>query len=537
MAELALLASIVQIADTGYRLSLKLYTSGEAISSADRTIITISKDISLTSTVLKELGEILRRDQEEKERICSENLIQTAGNTVKECLDAFEELDKMILKNMPNLSQGHRATRATMALEKLKWPFIQPRVQLLRGSLDMLRANISLMLNVLIYARHVSDRLVSKYIARYPRCWIKKFYSQAIRKNLRAPAPDVYDEARQKTIIEELVNAKDEYVRKFESLKLSIPASPLTQTVHNPGSRAAPAPTEGNVEPAQHASNTFHATTLQHAPPPPFNTFSANAFQNAPAPKHTSNTFSANTFQNTPAPQWPLPNTPASYPIMPMYPVAVQSDQYSSWLLLQHLNTLVANLVQEVYSPVYQIPAESRSRFTGAIRATHTTEIVEAERREPRRYASYGNVLSNMMMPPMTPQESGLQLGGDYPTEARRQSRGTNLFTAIQDPSLPSSAKPHQTRHSYSYIRSPDQKDKQEEVDMMQSRKTKRIYQNQEQPTIKRAKVGSMHCYLPSLLPRDEYQAFEDQPWCGELPEPERNDVVDDLVKLWTLVR
>ena len=162
MAELALLASIVQIADTGYRLSLKLYTSGEAISSADRTIITISKDISLTSTVLKELGEILRRDQEEKESICSENLVQTAGNTVNDCLDAFEELDKMILKNMPNLSQGHRATRATMALEKLRWPFIQPRVQLLRGSLDMLRANISLMLNVLIYARHVSDRLVSR---------------------------------------------------------------------------------------------------------------------------------------------------------------------------------------------------------------------------------------------------------------------------------------------------------------------------------------------------------------------------------------
>lgn len=166
MAELALLASIVQIADTGYRLSLKLYTSGEAIARADRTIITISKDISLTSTVLQELGEILRRDQDEKESICSENLVKTAGNTVKECLDAFEELDSMILKNMPNLSQGHRATRATMALERLKWPFIQPRIQLLRGNLDMVRANISLMLNVLIYARHVSDRLVSRHIAR-----------------------------------------------------------------------------------------------------------------------------------------------------------------------------------------------------------------------------------------------------------------------------------------------------------------------------------------------------------------------------------
>ena len=165
MAEIALIASIVQIADTGYRLSLKLYTTGEAISSADRAIITISKDISLTSTVLKELGQILGRDEDENERICSENLVQTAGDTVKDCLEVFEELDKIILKNMPNLSQGNKGTRATMAMERLKWPFIQPRVQLLKGSLEMLRANISLMLNVLIYARHTLERLVSRYFS------------------------------------------------------------------------------------------------------------------------------------------------------------------------------------------------------------------------------------------------------------------------------------------------------------------------------------------------------------------------------------
>ena len=167
MAEIALIASIVQIADTGYRLSLNLYTFGEAVSSADRAIITISKDISVVSTVLKELGQILGRDEDNKERICSDIFVLTAGNTVKECLEVFEELDKMILKNMPNLSQGNKATRATMALEKLKWPFIQPRIQLLRGNLDMLRANISLMLNVLIYARQESERLVLRYAARY----------------------------------------------------------------------------------------------------------------------------------------------------------------------------------------------------------------------------------------------------------------------------------------------------------------------------------------------------------------------------------
>ena len=588
MAELALLASIVQIADTGYRLSLKLYTSGEAISSADRTIITISKDISLTSTVLKELGEILRGDQEEKERICSENLIQTAGNTVKECLDAFEELDKMILKNMPNLSQGHRATRATMALEKLKWPFIQPRVQLLRGSLDMLRANISLMLNVLIYARHVSDRLVSRYIARYPRCLIKKFYSQTIRKKLRALAPaDVYDEARQRTIIEELVNAKDEYVRKFESLKLSVPASPLTQTVRNMSSRAAPAAIEGNVVPTQHTSNNLPATAFQYAPAPPFNPFSANTFQNAPAPQHTSNDFSTNAYQHTPAPQWPLPNTPASYPTMPMDPVAVQSDQYSSWLLLQHLNTLVASLVQEVYSPVYQISAESRSRFTGVIRATHTTEIVEAARREQRGYADWGHCqpsatrhsYSCIAPPPASRQYEPPSPQNSNAIPPRRSSVMSNLFMPpASGPQHP--APPPIRRPSVQIQRSPAFQKR------MQVQSRRREHEdNEEQPAIKRFKIEKvsastsdsfededeprqtyqpfedqpevpeperddvvdfsqdenmpmqMQVPMQMQMPTQTYQAFEDQPWCNELPEPERNDVVDDLVKLWTLVR
>ena len=605
MAELALLASIVQIADTGYRLSLKLYTSGEAISSADRTIVTISKDISLTSTVLKELGEILRRDQEEKERICSENLIQTAGNTVKECLDAFEELDKMILKNMPNLSQGHRATRATMALEKLKWPFIQPRVQLLRGSLDMLRANISLMLNVLIYARHVSDRLVSRHIARYSRCLIKKFYSQAFRKKLRAPAPDVYDEARQKTIIEELVNAKDEYVRKFESLKLSIPASPLTQTLRNMSSRAAPAPTEGNIVPTQPTFNTLPTSTFQYAPTPAFNPSYVNTFQKAPAPQHTPDTFSTKTYQHTPAPQRPLPNTPASYPTLPMDPVAVQSDQYIAWPLSHHLNTLVASLIREVSSPVYQIPAESRSRFTGVIRATHTTEIVEAERREQRRYADWGHCRPSayqhsysckapppaswqyeppspqhsiaMMAPPPASRQYDPPLEQEYDAiSARRTSGPSNLFMPIpasgpRQPAPPPIRRPsvHQQRSPAFQKRAQVQSPRREHEDDEEQPAIKRLkydgwevsastsdfsgdedkpsqtYQAfEDQPEVPEPEGNDVvdisqdgNMPMQMLMPMHTYQAFGDQPWCGEIPEPGRNDVVDDLVKLWTLVQ
>ncbi|KAK0512757.1 hypothetical protein JMJ35_004774 [Cladonia borealis] len=502
MAELALLASIVQIADTGYRLSLKLYTSGEAISSADRTIITISKDISLTSTVLKELGEILRRDQDEKERICSENLVQTAGNTVKDCLDAFEELDKMILKNMPNLSQGHRATRATMALERLKWPFIQPRIQLLRGSLDMLRANISLMLNVLIYARHVSDR-----------------------KKSRATVPGVYEEARQKTIIEELVHAKEDYVRKFESLKLSVPASHSTPTPQMIGSRAAPAPTEGNVAPTQHTFNTLPATTFQNAPTPQytFDTLPVTAFHNAPAPQHTFNSFSANTFQNTPASQWPLPNIPASYPIMPMDPVTVQREQHSSWQLLCHLDNLVKSLVREVYSPEYQIPAEPRSRFTGAIREIHRLEVVKAERSEPSK--SIGSSVSHCYL--FSPASSQYEPPS---IAASQRPLLSNMFMASEDPNPPSYCKGPTSNPPIA----PRRKRRFGEEERTQIQSTRRYLEYNEMGS-KRAKYDAWEDSAPSSA-----FSWDEETYLGnyaKVPEPERNDVVDDLVKLWTLVR
>ncbi len=63
--------------------------------------------------------------------------------------------------------------------------------------------------------------------------------------------------------------------------------------------------------------------------------------------------------------------------------MAVQSDGYRVWQLLGHFDALMNNLIREVYSPEYRIPAESRSRFTGAIREAHTLEVVEAQTREP----------------------------------------------------------------------------------------------------------------------------------------------------------
>lgn len=63
MAGLGKIASVLQIADVGLRLCLRLYTLGGRVASADNFIKSLFKDVSLTSDVLKELDHTLGSDR------------------------------------------------------------------------------------------------------------------------------------------------------------------------------------------------------------------------------------------------------------------------------------------------------------------------------------------------------------------------------------------------------------------------------------------------------------------------------------------
>lgn len=162
MAEFGIIAAVTQIADVGLRLSIKLYTFGEIVASADRSVISISKDVSLASGVLKELGQILDKDRES--RTLSENALQTTDGIVKECLEVFQEMETILVKKLPTLEgrgkegRGERVKRATAMLERLKWGYLQPELQLLRSNLDRLKSTLLLMLNVITYAEQVSEK-------------------------------------------------------------------------------------------------------------------------------------------------------------------------------------------------------------------------------------------------------------------------------------------------------------------------------------------------------------------------------------------
>lgn len=161
IAALAVIASVAQLADYGFKLSIKLYTYSSSVSSAPQNIRTLSTDISLTSTVLKELSQIIKSDEN---NVVSDGAIEATRRTVEECLKVFAELDEALSKSLGVLGsedgaeKGVKGKRRMVAMEKLKWPFKQPKMELLRSNLDRLKTSLTLMLQVLSYARDVSSR-------------------------------------------------------------------------------------------------------------------------------------------------------------------------------------------------------------------------------------------------------------------------------------------------------------------------------------------------------------------------------------------
>lgn len=157
MAELGLIAAVVQVADVGFRLSHSLYTFGQTVATADESILFLSKDISHTCSILKTLEHSLRKDHEAESY--SQIAVSDAGTIVKECHDIFLEMDRILSKKIKRIGLDGSSSRfAVSAVERLKWPVLRLRVLELRAKLDKLKSSLHLMLNVFIYARLVAER-------------------------------------------------------------------------------------------------------------------------------------------------------------------------------------------------------------------------------------------------------------------------------------------------------------------------------------------------------------------------------------------
>ncbi|KAI9765885.1 MAG: hypothetical protein M1839_005288, partial [Geoglossum umbratile] len=203
---LAIIASIFQVADLGGRLSVKLHTFGNQVAKADRSIQDISNDVALTCNILRELGDNLKKDQQS--RLCSTNAVTTADGIVTECLKSFKELDAVLDGSMAKMGIGsspHGKNRTVAVIERLKWPFLQPKMDLLRSNLERLKTTLLLMLNVIIYAKQVSK------------------YAQPTSLQIALSILE-----GQRELIKGLAESKKAYDKKFEALEKAIAGLQIT---------------------------------------------------------------------------------------------------------------------------------------------------------------------------------------------------------------------------------------------------------------------------------------------------------------------
>ena len=155
MAEVGLIASVIGIAGTGAKLSVTLYTLAETVNSADKSIKDVARDVSITSSVLGQLAAILEQDKQAK--ISKDDALKTTDDAVRGCSEVFSEIDAMLKKSVSNTNAG----KTKAVLEKLKWAFIQPKMELLRSNLERLKSSLLLLLSVLAYARDIATKLVA----------------------------------------------------------------------------------------------------------------------------------------------------------------------------------------------------------------------------------------------------------------------------------------------------------------------------------------------------------------------------------------
>ncbi|KAH9876103.1 hypothetical protein J1614_003982 [Plenodomus biglobosus] len=149
MAEVVgLVASVIQVAGAGLKLSQTLYQYADGVATADRRIRDIAKDVKLTSLVIDELGNVFKQD--ETARLISRSAVTTAEETMKECSTVFSEIDTMLAKSR----------KGTMG--RLMLPFRDNKIELLRSHIDKLKSTLQLLMQVLVHAFQVTSNKLDR---------------------------------------------------------------------------------------------------------------------------------------------------------------------------------------------------------------------------------------------------------------------------------------------------------------------------------------------------------------------------------------
>ena len=156
MDGVSIAASIVGIATAGVQVSIKLVNLATQVKTASDRVSSIANDISLTSGVLHQLGELINQKTTDGGiSIFSQHGLETTRTSAAMCERIFQEIEKETKKASGQLRK-FKPGRGIMSgekielsiLEKAKWPFLQPNIDTLRVELRDAKSTLMLMLQV-----------------------------------------------------------------------------------------------------------------------------------------------------------------------------------------------------------------------------------------------------------------------------------------------------------------------------------------------------------------------------------------------------
>lgn len=145
---IGIVASIVQIADLGARISVQLCSVYRTVKDANDSMRSLSSDVSLTCSVLHELASALKQDSETQ--LCSPTAFETTTEILKECKAVFEKINDEIKRD-----QATEKNPILRGAQKLTLAFQGPDLDLLKSNLERLKSTMLLMLNVTMYAGQI----------------------------------------------------------------------------------------------------------------------------------------------------------------------------------------------------------------------------------------------------------------------------------------------------------------------------------------------------------------------------------------------
>ena len=149
------------------QISIKLITLASQISTASESISSIGNDVSLTSRVLHQLGELMTQKAADNDigiSIFSQEGLETTKSSASMCKRIFEEIDQAMKKASEQLRSNGRFTGSKTKLsrtEKARWPFLQPSIESLR--IDLREAKGTLMLILQVTTLAFSKRMAELY--------------------------------------------------------------------------------------------------------------------------------------------------------------------------------------------------------------------------------------------------------------------------------------------------------------------------------------------------------------------------------------